>query len=97
MKKAATVCLAAVLIGMVPSVQCRRAGFPAMPKNIERIGGGRGHAVVGPVHHKLHAFSNGAEFSDDEPVADERIVMGHMGFKVLAAGCCIIIVGVGPT
>lgn len=50
--------------------------------------------MIGTVHYELHAFGNGTEFADDEFVADELVVVGHVRLKVLAAGGGIIIIGV---
>ena len=51
--------------------------------------------MVGAVHDELHAPADGAESADDEPVADEVIVVGHMLLDPLRA-VRVVVIGIVP-
>jgi hypothetical protein len=47
--------------------------------------------VVGAVHDELDAASNGTELSDDQFVADERIVVQNVAFEIFRVFWIIVI------
>src|SRR5690606_32414076 len=53
------------------------AFFPAMAEYVEWIGGEPRHGVVRAVHDEPRSLSNGAEATDYELVAHERIMVEH--------------------
>ena len=50
--------------------------------------------MVCAVHDKLNALADGAELPNDQLVPDKLIVVSYMGFKVLAPGGRIVVVGI---
>jgi hypothetical protein len=51
--------------------------------------------VVGPVHHELNALGDGAEFPDNQFVADEIVEVGNVLLKLICT-IHVIIVRVVP-
>ena len=70
-----------------------KALLPSMPENIERVGGKAGHGVVGPVHDEFRSLRDGAEAPDDQPVADERIVVKHAFLDEQVRTLRVVVVG----
>lgn len=70
-----------------------RRFFPAAAHDIEGVGGDRAHAVVGAVHDKFHPLADGAEFADDQLVADKFVVVGDVLFKPFGA-VAVVVIGV---
>jgi hypothetical protein len=70
------------------------AFLPAMAEDVERVGGEARHGVVGPVHDEARAFGDGAEAADDQPVADERVVVQHALFGEPVRAVGVVVIGV---
>lgn len=66
--------------------------LPAAAHDVERIGAHAAHAVVCAVHDELNALCDGAEFADDELVAQKLIVVRDMLLKAFRA--LVIIIGI---
>lgn len=52
-------------------------------KNVERVGRHRVHLVVCPVHDEVHACCNLTEFSNDQAIPIEIVVMRDVFFEIL--------------
>ena len=70
-----------------------RESLPAAAHDVEGVGRDAVHAMVCAVHDKLDAPGDGAEFSDDELVAQKFIVMRDMRFKILRA-LRVVVIGI---
>ena len=57
-------------------------GYPALrrggAKHLEGVGGDAADAVVGGTHDELDPCGDGAEFTDDEPVPELRVIEQHV-------------------
>ena len=51
---------------------------PRAAKDIEGVGGGAADAVIGRAHDKGRTLGYGAEFADNEPVAELGVVEEHV-------------------
>ncbi len=70
-----------------------RGFFPAVAEDVEGVGGETFVGMVGAVHDELAASGDGAEFADDEFVADKGEVVQDVAFEVLGV-FWIVVVGV---
>ena len=71
----------------------RRGFFPAAAHDIEGIGRRRTQAVIGAVHDEFDTPRDGAEFADDQFVAEKRIVMGNVPLEIFRP-FRIVVIGV---
>ena len=69
------------------------AFLPAMAEDVERIGREARHCVIGAVHDEARALGDGAEAADDQPVADERIVVQHALLDEAVRPVRIVVIG----
>ena len=61
--------------------EVRRVFRPRAAENVERIGRHAAETMIGGTHDKLRPGSDHAELSDDQPVAELRIVEQHVVFS----------------
>ena len=64
---------------------------PLSAHYVERIGRHAIHSVVGPVHHELNAFGDGAELPDNQFVADEIVEVCYVFLKLVRTIHVIIV------
>lgn len=61
-------------------------GYHAAPissHNVERVGRGTVHAVVGAAHNEIHTFGNGTEIADNQSVFYEFIEVRDVFLKLV--------------
>jgi len=66
-----------------------------MAENLERVGGNAGNLVVRPIHNKFNAPGQGAEFANNQPVANKRKMVEHIALKIFRI-LRIVVIGVIP-
>lgn len=62
---------------------CRHDLFPAVTEDLEWVRGYAGNFVIGAVHDEFDAAGDGAELTNDQPIADEREMIEDIALEVL--------------
>ena len=67
---------------------------PHTAKHLEGVGGDAADAVVGGTHDELDPGGDGAEFTDDEPVPELRVIEQHVVSLKAGGVNGVIVIGV---
>lgn len=69
---------------------------PGAAEYVKRVGGDAAEAMVSRAHNKFCTAGNGAEFADDQPVAEFRLIVKHVVFFEPGGILRIVVIGVFP-